>query len=153
MEPKQGLTAVRAVAVFEACKGTLVLLTATAAFHWIHHGAQHLADEIERHFVLNPASRYPRVIFEALSHPNNFDLVLLSLGAVLYASIRFAEAYGLWHGKTWAWVFGVVSAAIYIPFEVFDLIRHVTPIGIGILTVNILIVLALWRGRAIPERS
>jgi uncharacterized membrane protein (DUF2068 family) len=149
----KGLTAIRAVAIFEAAKGALVLATAAALFRYLHDGAQHLADEISRHFVLNPASEYPRIIHQALEHPGNMNFTVLSLGAILYATIRFAEAYGLWHGKSWAWIFGVASAAIYIPFEVFHLARHPTPISAVILVLNVLIVIALWRGRRVPETN
>jgi uncharacterized membrane protein (DUF2068 family) len=149
------LTGIRAVAVFEALKGILILATAGALFKWLHSGTQDLADEVARHFYLNPASRYPRIIIDALAHPANFDLKLLGLGAVLYSLIRFAEAYGLWHGKNWAWAFGMASAALYVPFELIGLARRASPVGFAVLGVNLLILVVLWLGRkaAPPAQS
>jgi uncharacterized membrane protein (DUF2068 family) len=149
MSTEGKITAIRAVAIFEAVKGVLVLVTALALFRYLHIGAQHVADQIARHFVLNPASHYPRIIHQAIEHPEDLDLTMLSLGTVLYATVRFVEAYGLWHEKNWAWVFGVLSAGIYIPFEIYHFTQHQSWVGVVILLINILIVVALWRGRRV----
>ena len=62
------------------------------------------------------------------------------MGSVLYASLRFAEAYGLWRDKAWAEWLAAISGAIYIPFEVVELIKKVTALRIVSLAVNLLIV-------------
>ncbi len=146
---KSKITGIHLVAIFEAVKGVLVLATALALFRYLHIGAQHVADQIARHFVLNPANHYPRIIHQAIEHPEDLNLTWLSLGAVAYSTIRFVEAYGLWHEKNWAWVFGTLSAAIYIPFEIYHFTQHQSWIGVSILLINVLIVVALVRGRKV----
>ena len=139
----------RWVAAFEAAKGILVLAVASAAFEFVHMvGAQKMAEQLVSHFHLNPASRYPRIFLEAASHLNNIHLLALGLSALAYAVIRLAEAYGLWYGRRWAWILGMMSAGLYLPVEIFELIKHVNAAELLVFTVNILILVVLWRGRA-----
>jgi uncharacterized membrane protein (DUF2068 family) len=69
------------------------------------------------------------------------------LGALSYAVIRLVEAYGLWHGKRWAWIFGMASAGLYLPIEIFELIKHVNEVEVVLFLTNIAILIVLWRGR------
>jgi uncharacterized membrane protein (DUF2068 family) len=138
----------RLVAVFEAGKGILVFATACAIFKFIHTDVQEAAEQLVRHFHLNPASHYPRIFLELASNLNNTRLLVLGTGALAYATIRFVEAYGLWHGKQWAWMFGMLSAGIYIPIEIVELAEHISWAGAVVFITNILILMVLWRGRS-----
>jgi len=53
---------------------------------------------------------------------------------------RFVEAYGLWRQRRWAEWFAAVSGAIYIPFELYELLKGVTWLPLGALLVNVFIV-------------
>lgn len=140
------LTQLRAIAVFESLKGILVVVAAGALFEFLHPDAQRAAEELVRHFHLNPASRYPRIFLQAASHLNNVRLLVISLGAMAYAAVRFAEAYGLWRGRNWARVLGLVGAALYVPLELFELAKRISGAGLTVLLVNLLILVVLWRG-------
>jgi len=146
MESKS--TDLRLVAAFEAAKGLLVLGAAGAVFGFLHAGAQAAAEQLVLHFHLNPASHYPRIFLELASNLTDTRLLLLAAGALGYALIRFAEAYGLWRGKRWAWAFGLASAGLYVPVEIYELAGHFSWAGIAVLLTNGLILAALWRGRA-----
>ena len=143
-----GLAGLRTVAVFEAAKGALVLVAAGVFAHWLHGDAQAAVEELVRHFHLNPARHDPRVFLATIVDFANAHLLALSLGALVYAGIRFAEAYGLWRGQNWAWAFGIISAGLYIPFELVEISRRVTWGGLTVLAVNVVILIVLWRGRA-----
>ncbi len=137
----------RLVALFEASKGILVLVTACAAFELIHSNVEAVAEELVRHFHLNPASQYPRIFLDAVSHLDDTRLIMYGVGALAYSSARLAEAYGLWHGKRWAWILGMASAGTYVPVEIFELARHITWGGMTVFLINCLILALLWRGR------
>ena len=53
------LNTLRAVAVFEAAKGTLVLVTGLGALSFIHHNIQRFAEQLVGHLHLNPAKHIP----------------------------------------------------------------------------------------------
>ena len=137
----------RAVAVFEAVKGLLVLIAAGMLYRLLRSDVQDAAEALVRHFHLNPARHTPRVFAETLVNFGNAHLIVLSLGAIAYAAVRFVEAYGLWHARSWAWGFGIISAGLYLPFELAELTRHVSWAGVVALIANIAIVIVLWRAR------
>jgi uncharacterized membrane protein (DUF2068 family) len=60
---------------------------------------------------------------------------------MIYSIVRFAEAYGLWHAREWAEWFALLSGAMYLPWEMYSLMRHPHPIKWFILLANVAIVL------------
>jgi uncharacterized membrane protein (DUF2068 family) len=67
-------------------------------------------------------------------------LQLLSAGAMAYAAVRFAEAYGLWRGRRWAEWLGAGSGAIYVPFEIYEVATRPAWLGVAALIVNVAVV-------------
>ncbi|HSE14301.1 MAG TPA: DUF2127 domain-containing protein, partial [Candidatus Deferrimicrobium sp.] len=108
------------VAVFEGAKGGLVLVTGLGLLAFIHRDLHNAAEEVVRHFHLNPAHHYPRIFLDAAARVTDTQLWLLAFSALLYVVVRFIEAFGLWHRKLWAQWFGVLSGGIYIPVELFE---------------------------------
>jgi uncharacterized membrane protein (DUF2068 family) len=145
---KNGL---RVVSLFEATKGLLVLLTGFGLLAYIHKDLHLGAERLVRHFHLNPASRFPHIFLDLADHVTNAQLWALALSALLYSLVRFVEAYGLWHERPWAEWFGVLTAGIYIPLELFEIARGVTWPKVTLLIVNVGIVaylsLILYRSR------
>jgi uncharacterized membrane protein (DUF2068 family) len=131
---------VRAVALFEGAKGGLVLLVGFGALAIIHHDVQQIAEDLLAHLHLNPASHYPRIFLDAVAHLTDPRLWFLATMAGVYATVRFVEAYGLWRGLRWAEWFAAVSDGIYIPFEIYELLKSVTWIALGALLTNVLVV-------------
>jgi uncharacterized membrane protein (DUF2068 family) len=60
---------------------------------------------------------------------------------VVYTAVRFTEATGLWLEKEWAEWFALLSGALYMPYEIFELLRHATALKWGIFGTNVIIVL------------
>ena len=131
---------VRIVAVVEAAKGALVLGAGFELFTLVHRDVQAVAERIVEHFHFNPASRYPRILLDAAAALTDERLVVLAMGAIAYSTVRFIEAYGLWLQRRWAEWFAVVAGGLYIPIEIYELVRRVTWIRFGLLAVNVAIV-------------
>lgn len=142
---------VRAIALFEAAKGLLVLLAGLGLLSLIHRDVQAMAEAIIRHSHFNPASKYPRIFLEASRHLTNKHLWMYASLAVGYAAVRFVEAYGLWKAKAWAEWFAIVAGGIYLPVEIFELAAKFTWFRVDVLTANTLIVVYLgyviWKKR------
>jgi len=142
---KSSASGLKSIAIVEALKGTVVLLAAAGAISLVHESAQVIADDIVRHFHLNPASHYPRIFLDAVKSLNSSKLWLLAIGAFFYSGIRFIEAYGLWHERAWAEWFGVISGAIYLPVEVYELFLGFSVVKLALLATNLLVVGILAR--------
>ena len=117
----------------------------------VHRDVEQFAAELVRHAHLNPASRYPHIFIEAATKATDSRLWMLALAAFLYAALRLSEAYGLWHRRRWAEVFAVVTGALYLPVEIYELIERLTVVRITVFAVNAMIVAfsghAWWRGK------
>ncbi len=138
----------KGIALFEATKGALVILAGLGLVALLHNDAQVLAEAIVGRFHLNPASHYPKVFLSLLAHPSDGRLWAIGASAAVYALMRFAEAYGLWHGRAWGNWLGVWSGGIYIPVELYEAVRHPTWVHIGVAVANALIVLYLVQSLA-----
>jgi uncharacterized membrane protein (DUF2068 family) len=151
---KDGL---RVVAIFEATKGLLVLLTGFGVLAYIHKGLHLGAEQLVRYFHLNPASRYPRIFLDVADHVTDTQLWVLALSALLYSLVRFIEAYGLWRQRYWAEWFAVLTGGIYVPIELFEITRGVTWPKVTLLIVNAGIVaylsLILYQSRRQRKRA
>lgn len=137
--------AVRSVAAFEAAKGAIVVIAGLGLAAAIHHDLQQLADNLVRHLHLNPANRYPHIFIQAATRLHDMHLWLLATGAGGYATLRFIEAYGLWKARAWAEWLAVVSGAIYLPFEIYELSRGVDVLRIATFAVNVFVVAVMVR--------
>ena len=147
-KPKAGAAitrGVRLIAVFEALKGTLVLVAGFGLLSLVHHDLQAIAELLVRHSHLDPARHYPRVFMEAASHMGDSRLRSLAALAFLYAVVRLVEAYGLWHMRLWAEWFAIIAGSVYLPVEIYEIFKRVTWMRATVLLINVFIVAYLVR--------
>jgi len=130
----------RAVAIFEAFKGIVALLVGAGLLSILQGDVENLVETFVNHFHLDPTSRYPRIFLELASQTSNTQLWIWASFVVVYAVVRFVEAYGLWRGRVWAEWLAALSGAIYVPYEILELTRHVNIWTVGTLIVTISIV-------------
>lgn len=131
---------VRAVAVLEASKGMLALLVAIGLHAYAGQNLSALATQWMTHLHLNPASHYPGIFISAVSAVSPSSLTLMAIGAAAYTLIRFIEAYGLWHNLRWTQWFALVSGAIYLPLELYEVVNHFNLMSVVVLIINLLVV-------------
>jgi uncharacterized membrane protein (DUF2068 family) len=136
-------SSLRAVGIIEASKGLLVLVVGFGLLSFAHHDVQHAARELISHLHLDPANRYPQIFIDAADHLDDTRLTILAAFAALYAAVRLAIGYGLWHLRSWAEWLAALSGAIYIPFEIIALSHGVTPLRVVTFLVNVLIVVIM----------
>ncbi len=141
MHPSKKIVALRSVAVFEAAKGLLVLALGLGLLRFLHKNLQDIAEQIMRFLHASPGGHISNLFITAASHASDKSLWAFAGAAMVYSLVRFAEAYGLWHDREWAEWFAMLSGALYLPWEMYSLIRHPAPIKWVILLANIVVVL------------
>jgi len=135
---------VRAIAMLEASKGILALLVAIGLHAYAGKNLSVLATQWVTHFYLNPASHYPSIFISAIGSLSQSSLTLLALGAAAYTLVRFIEAYGLWHNMGWTQWFALLSGAIYLPFECYEMISHFSLLSVIVLLINLVVVMYMY---------
>lgn len=140
MSPAPRSAAIKVVACFEAFKGALVLAAGSGLLLLLHRDVHVLASRFIEHLHLNPASHYPRIFLDAAAGVQDSRLMLLAAGAGAYALLRFVEAWGLYAGRAWAELLAAGGGALYVPFELAELVRRPSWHGGLFLLINLLVV-------------
>jgi len=66
-------------------------------------------------------------------------LYLVAVAAAAYAALEGAEAVGLWFQLRWAEYLTFVATLVFMPYEIYELLRSVTALKVAALAVNLLI--------------
>lgn len=147
---KNGL---KAVAILEASKGVISLIVGMAIHQLAGKNIQKTLESLLSQLHLNPTSYLPSIILHKASFLNSSNLMLITLVTVIYSAIRLIEAYGLWNGLIWTEWFALISGAIYLPFEIYEVIVYTGALSIIVLSINVAIVwymYSLLRGKPSP---
>jgi uncharacterized membrane protein (DUF2068 family) len=140
-EQHRRVTALRAVASLELAKGAVVLLLGFGAVSLVHKDAWDAAEALLRFLHVNPDHHhYAQVFLNLADNVTDAKLWAMAGGAAAYSIVRFVEAYGLWRARTWAEWFALISGALYVPFEAYELARRPNPIHLAVLLINLGIV-------------
>lgn len=128
----------RFIALFEILKGTGVLLVSLLLTFNIGN-VHELVAEVCRHLRMNFIE----------------DTRIIVLFAVVYAGLRSIEGYGLWNGKRWGATIGIISVAMYLPFEFYEIFKHpsIMKAGVTVLNIGLLVYLILWKRKKATVRS
>lgn len=144
--PGRDVRLLRGIAAFEAFKALAVLAAACGLLALLRqppllHAASALVDQ------LGPA--VGRMLAgSSLDHWLAAERVPVLLGALGYAALRLAEAWGLWHARPWGEALGATSGALYLPFETRHLMHRPGLQAATVLVLNLAVIAFLvWRLR------
>jgi uncharacterized membrane protein (DUF2068 family) len=76
-------------------------------------------------------------------HAGRGTLNLVAVGLLVYGLLELVEGVGLWLAKRWGEYLTVVATAAFLPYEVYELLKSVTPTKIGAFAINVLAVVYL----------
>lgn len=135
---------VRAIALFEAFKGFVALILSFILISMRHRDFNQVAQEWISALHLDPEGWLAQHITSFVSGLTPAYIELFFIAVFSYALLRFIEFYGLWRLRPWAQWLGIISGAIYIPVEIYDIFVRPTLFGAGILLFNSAIVAYLF---------
>ena len=107
----------------------------------VHRDAWDVAESFLEWLHISPDAHYAQVFLNLADQLTDTKLWAVAIGALTYSSLRFAEAYGLWRARAWAEWLALISGAIYLPFEIFELARRLDWIRLAIFLINLAVVL------------
>jgi len=143
MPNKTWFYAIRTAALIEAAKGTLVLALGVGLASGLRRHAQHLLVRWAAH--LDPLAHLSHVLARVGDLLDKVHAPVVLAVASLYACARYVEAYGLWHARRWALWLGALTGAVFVPFEIIELIRKPGVLSSAILVANLAILGILVR--------
>ena len=127
----------RTVAMFEGTKAAVVLLLGCGLFHLVHENLDDVAERVVQMLHVNPEGKLTNLFLELARHANDRNLWVLALSILAYVSMRSTEAYGLWREREWAQWFSLLTAALYLPPELYWMLRDPSWLKCAVLVINI----------------
>lgn len=134
------LKGLRLIASVELLKGTLVVVGTLALLRLVHRDVGEIAANLLDKFHVPPGASLATYVLQGADSVTPEKIKALIGFALVYSTIRFVEGYGLWLARVWAEWFAIVSGTVYLPFEVFELIRRPNMLHLIVLLINVAIV-------------
>jgi len=134
----------RTVALFEAFKGVAALAGAFVFIRMLRHDVDfaEAAEHILFRIHIDPSHhRWSREVLHAADRISDTSIAMVLGLAIAYTTLRFIEGYGLWKARAWGEWLAIISGCVYLPVEVYELIRRPSTFYWIILAINIVVVL------------
>jgi len=127
------------IAAFKLAQALLFAAIGVGALRLLHKDVGDVLGRLAHHLLFNPESRFVNFILEKASVLD--DRLLKRIGAVVfvYAALDLVEGVGLYLEKTWAEYLTLAITGSFLPWEIFEVFRKVTPIRVSLLAVNALV--------------
>jgi uncharacterized membrane protein (DUF2068 family) len=143
-------TALVAIVVYKAF--VALLLTVTAIVLLLSLKNYQNLESFSKSYVIEGKLKIIEWLLDKITNIKPQTLEFSGIVAGLYAVVTAIEAIGLWHEKPWATVLVVGLVGISIPAEIFELIRGITLLKLGVFIVNIAVFWYLLRHFPKPAR-
>lgn len=131
------------IGLFKLLKGISLLILGFGLLRLLHRDVaavvQHWIDVLR----VDPDNRHIHRLLLRIFNVTPKQLRELSAGTFIYAGIFLTEGTGLLARKHWAEYMTLISTALFIPLEVYEIHRHFTMVKVAVTVVNALIVLYL----------
>ena len=99
-----------------------------------------LAEQIARFCNLDTENHYVSYMIEKAGFIGNHTIMGASGVLFLLSVLAFVEGYGLYIRRRWAEWLTVASTSLFIPLELYEVIREITLVKVGILVFNCAVV-------------
>jgi uncharacterized membrane protein (DUF2068 family) len=138
----------RALAVERGIRAVLIALVALAVWRF-----QENRESIQAAFDRDlPLLRSSGIQVDQLTLIHEFEralaarpstLTLVALALVVYALLELVEGIGLWLLTRWGEYFAVIATSFFLPLEIYDLTRGITPLRLAAFAINVAAVVYL----------
>lgn len=128
------------IGLFKLVKSLSLLILGVGLLRLLHRDVASTVTHWVEMVRLDPENRH---IHEALSRVFRVtprQLRALSVGTFLYAGLFLTEGIGLLARRHWAEYLTVISTALFIPLEIYELAHRFTWVRLAVLLVNVAIV-------------
>lgn len=133
-----------AIGAFKLLQALLFILLGIGALRLLHADlpamTEHIIVDIMR---FNPEGHFVKVVLDRVELIDPHRLRQISVVIFGIAAVDTIEGVGLMMEKAWAEYVTLILTASFLPWELFELARRVTPIKLGLTAINIAVLLYL----------
>jgi uncharacterized membrane protein (DUF2068 family) len=139
------------IAAFKVAQALLFIAFGVGALRLVHKDVGDALLRLAHHLRFSPESRFVDFILDRASVVTDRMLRRFSVAVFSYAALGMAEGIGLYLEKAWAEYMTLGITASFLPWEIFEEIRKITPMRSGLLVVNLLVFFYLLK--VVTERG
>ncbi len=128
------------IGLFKLLKAALLIAVGIGALKFLHKDLSSTVLHWVQVLRVDPDNRYIHGTLVRIFRVTPKQLRELSAGTFLYAALFLTEGTGLLLRKHWAEYFTIITTALFIPLEIYELFRHFTVTKLVVTGINVLIV-------------
>lgn len=133
------------IGLFKLVEAVFFVLVGVGAIHFITHDLGDAAWRLATRLRMDPDGRLMSYVLDRLDDVTAHRLKQIGVATFFYAGLRVAEGVGLVMEKVWAEYLTVGVTTAFLPWEVYEIVRHLDWIRVGLLVVNLLVLAyLLW---------
>jgi uncharacterized membrane protein (DUF2068 family) len=138
------------IGVMKLLKAVLFVSMGFGVIKLLHHDIADLVLRLVMALRIDPENRFINVLLEKASLLSPHRLKEISFAIFLYAALDIIEGVGLIREKVWAEYFTLILTASFLPWEFYEIIRHITPVKVVLTLLNVIVV--IYIGFVVKER-
>jgi uncharacterized membrane protein (DUF2068 family) len=127
------------IAAYKLMQALLFVVIGVGALQLLHKDIGDLLTQLADHLRFNPESRFVNFVLDRAEFVTDRLLRRFSIGLFAYAALGMTEGIGLYLEKAWAEYMTLIITASFLPWEIYEVFRHVTAVRSGLLVVNVLV--------------
>ena len=133
------------IGLFKLSKSLFFFAVGMGALHLVHKNLGNEVMKLVIAFNGDPEGRVVTLVMQQVDTIDAARLREIGFGTFAYSALALVEGTGLMLEKVWAEYLTLGLTVLFLPWEVFELIRHATWIRVGLLVSNLLVLFyLLW---------
>jgi uncharacterized membrane protein (DUF2068 family) len=132
-----------AIGVLKLLKAVLFVSMGFGVINLLHKDVADVLLRAVTALRFDPENRFVNVLLEKSALLNPHRLKEISFAIFLYAALDIIEGTGLVLEKVWAEYFTLILTGSFLPWELYEIVRHVTVLKIVLIILNLLVFIYL----------
>ena len=134
-----------AIGLFKLAKSVFFFFVGIGALHLLHKDLGDEAMRLATALRFDPEGHVVNLLMEKVDLIDAQHLRQIGLATFAYSGLALTEGIGLMNGKAWAEYLTLGLTVIFLPWEIYELIRHPGWLRVALLVANLLVLAyLLW---------
>jgi uncharacterized membrane protein (DUF2068 family) len=131
------------IGVLKLLKAALFLAVGIGALRLLHRDLADIALRVSTALKFDPESRFVNTVLDHVQDITPHRLKEISLASISYAVVATVEGIGLIKEKVWAEYLTIILTASFLPFEIIEIIHHLTWMKVVVTLINVAVLVYL----------
>jgi len=126
-----------AIAAFKLVKSVFFFCVGMGALHFVGKDMGDEALKFAHILHQDPEHKFVALILKKIDLIDNHRLRQIGFGTFAYSALALTEGIGLLLERTWAEYLTLILTVSFVPWEMYELVKHATWIRAGLFAINL----------------